>query len=40
MAMTATTLDWAFRAGDVTKVYKGGVRANDGITLRIEPGEV
>jgi ABC-2 type transport system ATP-binding protein len=40
MAMTATTLDWAFRADDVTKVYKGGVRANDGITLRIEPGEV
>ena len=40
MAMTATTLGWAFRADDVTKVYKGGVRANDGITLRIEPGEV
>ena len=38
--MTATTLDWAFRADDVTKVYKGGVRANDGLTLRIEPGEV
>ena len=35
--MTATTLDWAFRADDVTKVYKGGVRANDGITFRIEP---
>ena len=38
--MTATNLDWAFPAEDVTKVYKGGVRANDGITLRIEPGEV
>jgi ABC-2 type transport system ATP-binding protein len=38
--MTATTLDWAFRADDVTKVCEGGVRANDGSTLRIEPGEV
>jgi ABC-2 type transport system ATP-binding protein len=38
--MTTTALDWAFRADDVTKVYKGGVRANDGLTLRIEPGEV
>ena len=39
--MTVTTItDWSFRADDVTKVYKGGVRANDGLTLRIEPGEV
>ena len=37
---TATVTDWAFRADDVTKVYKGGKRANDGLTLRIEPGEV
>ena len=37
--MTATTVDWAFRADDVTKIYKGGVRANDAITFRIEPGE-
>ena len=36
----AAPRDWAFRADDVTKVYKGGVRANDGLTLRIEPGEV
>ena len=37
--MTVTTItDWSFRADDVTKVYKGGVRANDGLTLRIEPG--
>jgi len=32
--------DWTFRATDVTKVYKGGKRANDGISLHIEPGEV
>ena len=39
--MTAPTpTDWSFRAEDVTKVYKGGVRANDALTLRIEPGEV
>jgi len=37
---TTPVTDWAFRAQDVTKVYKGGVRANDGISLRIEPGEV
>ena len=36
----AVATDWSFRADDVTKVYKGGVRANDGLTLRIEPGEV
>jgi ABC-2 type transport system ATP-binding protein len=32
--------DWMFRAEDVTKVYNGGVRANDGISLSVEPGEV
>src|SRR5690554_574073 len=37
---TVTDTDWAFRAQDVTKVYKGGLRANDSLTLRIEPGEV
>jgi ABC-2 type transport system ATP-binding protein len=31
---------WRFRAIDVTKVYANGVRANDGITLHVEPGEV
>jgi ABC-2 type transport system ATP-binding protein len=31
---------WAFRAVEVTKVFGGKVRANDGITLSIEPGEV
>ena len=36
----AVATDWSFRAEDVTKVYKGGVRANNGLTLRIEPGEV
>ncbi len=40
MTATITDVDWAFRATDVTKVYKGGLRANDGLTLRIEPGEV
>lgn len=38
--MTDTPTDWAFRADQVTKVYKGGVRANDALSLRIEPGEV
>ena len=33
--------DWSFHATDVTKVYDDGrIRANDGITLRVEPGEV
>jgi ABC-2 type transport system ATP-binding protein len=31
---------WAFRAGEVTKTFGGKVRANDGISLSIEPGEV
>ena len=34
------TEDWTFRAEDVSKVYDGGNRANDGITMRVEPGEV
>jgi ABC-2 type transport system ATP-binding protein len=32
--------DWTFRVDDVTKVFDGRVRANDAITLRVEPGEV
>lgn len=32
--------DWSFRAEGVTKVYDGKVRANDAISLRVEPGEV
>ena len=36
----AATENWSFRAEDVTKVYNGTNRANDGITLRVEPGEV
>jgi ABC-2 type transport system ATP-binding protein len=32
--------DWAFRAADVTKVYPNGIRANDEISLHVEPGEV
>ena len=31
--------DWRFHARDVTKVF-GDLRANDGITLQIRPGEV
>lgn len=31
---------WAFEVDGVTKVFKGGTRANDGISLRVEPGEV
>ena len=34
------TEDWSFRAEAVSKVYDGTNRANDGITLRVEPGEV
>jgi len=32
--------DWVFRAVDVTKVYPNGIRANDGISLHVQPGEV
>ena len=32
--------DWTFRAADVTKVYPNGVRANDSISLHVDPGEV
>ena len=32
--------DWSFRAEGVTKVYDGTVRANDAITLHVQPGEV
>jgi ABC-2 type transport system ATP-binding protein len=31
---------WTFRAEEVTKVYEREVRANDGISLHVEPGEV
>lgn len=31
---------WIFRADAVTKVYPNGIRANDGISLHVEPGEV
>jgi ABC-2 type transport system ATP-binding protein len=34
------TEDWSFRAEAVTKVYEGTNRANDQITLQVEPGEV
>jgi ABC-2 type transport system ATP-binding protein len=36
----AERTDWSFRAEDVTKVYEGKVRANNGISLHVEPGEV
>ena len=32
--------DWTFRADNVTKIYPNGVRANDAISLHVEPGEV
>jgi ABC-2 type transport system ATP-binding protein len=32
--------DWSFRCEGVTKVYNGKVKANDGITLSVAPGEV
>ncbi len=34
-----TDSDWTFRAREVTKVF-GELRANDGITLQVRPGEV
>lgn len=36
----AVTEDWSFQAEAVTKVYDGTNRANDQITLQVEPGEV
>ncbi|HTG48763.1 MAG TPA: ABC transporter ATP-binding protein [Actinomycetota bacterium] len=33
-------LDGSFRAEGVTKVFNGSLRANDAITLHVEPGEV
>jgi ABC-2 type transport system ATP-binding protein len=35
-----TSADWSFRAEGVTKIYNGTLRANDAITLRVQPGEV
>jgi len=32
--------DWSFRAEGVTKIYGGTLRANDAITLNVQPGEV
>jgi ABC-2 type transport system ATP-binding protein len=32
--------DWSFRAESVTKIYNGSVRANDDVTLHVDPGEV
>jgi ABC-2 type transport system ATP-binding protein len=37
---TAHNADWTFRAQDVTKIYRGKTKANDGITLQVRPGEV
>jgi ABC-2 type transport system ATP-binding protein len=31
---------WSFRAEAVTKIFNGSLRANDAVTLRVEPGEV
>ncbi len=38
--MSPNAAPWTFRVEDVVKVYNGKVRANDGITLHVEPGEV
>jgi ABC-2 type transport system ATP-binding protein len=35
-----TSADWSFRAEGVTKIYNGTLRANDAITLHVDPGEV
>jgi ABC-2 type transport system ATP-binding protein len=32
--------DWTFRADRVTKTFNSGVRANDEVSLHVEPGEV
>ncbi|HTS96924.1 MAG TPA: ABC transporter ATP-binding protein [Streptosporangiaceae bacterium] len=40
VGVTGPGEDWTFRAVAVTKVYPNGVRANDGISLHVEPGEV
>ena len=39
-SVTAEADRWTFRAERVTKVYPNGVRANDEISLHVEPGEV
>ncbi len=36
----ATDSGWTFRADGVSKVYQNGIRANDGISLHVDPGEV
>jgi ABC-2 type transport system ATP-binding protein len=36
----AITTGWEFRADEVTKIYEGSFRANDAITLQVDPGEV
>jgi ABC-2 type transport system ATP-binding protein len=38
--MDSSASSWGFRATNVTKVYDGKVRANDEISLHVEPGEV
>jgi ABC-2 type transport system ATP-binding protein len=40
VAIAAQPQDWTFRAENVIKIYSNGVRANDGLTLHVEPGEV
>jgi ABC-2 type transport system ATP-binding protein len=36
----ANVSEWTLRAVNLTKVYPNGIRANDGISLHVEPGEV
>ena len=33
-------MEWTFRVAGVTKVYANRARANDAISLHVEPGEV
>ncbi len=34
------SVDWTLRVNEVTKVFNNKVRANDGLSLHVEPGEV
>ncbi len=37
---TGAAADWTLRVDGLTKVYRNGIRANDAISLHVEPGEV
>ncbi len=40
LAGRPTPPDWVFRAENVTKIFNGSLRANDGISIEVHPGEV